>query len=144
MSVNGHKSDDPLEISSTDTKNRSLGVLYYNREGLIKVERNPPARGFEKASTGATLCSVWFSSNTLQYKKLTEAEFQDINDCESEDSGTFFHSTEEVAFDNQEHFSEQPKLIVALLDYCLKTHIKRCEVAKPKDHYGEEVHCLQM
>jgi hypothetical protein len=50
MSGRGYKSNDPLEISSTDTKNSCPGVLYYNHEGLIKVEGKPPASGSKKRS----------------------------------------------------------------------------------------------
>jgi hypothetical protein len=59
----------------------------------------------------------------MRYKKLTETEFQDINDCESEYNGAFFCTAEEVAFDHQVHFNEPPKLIVVLLDNGFKTRI---------------------
>jgi hypothetical protein len=139
MSGRGYKSDDPLEISSTDTKHRSPGVLYLDQEGLVKIERNPPACGLEKRPP--ELPYVQSGSHLMhckRYKKLTEVEFQASNDCESEHSGTSFHTTEEVvAFENQEHFNEPLKLIVTLFDNSLKTLIKHYEVAKPKDHYGE-------
>jgi hypothetical protein len=51
------------------------------------------------------------------------AEFHEDYDCESEYSGKYFHSTEEVAFDNQEQFNKPLKLVIMLLDTGLKTHI---------------------
>jgi hypothetical protein len=79
-----------------------------------------------------------------RYTRQTLAEFEADNDNETVNSGENIRSTSEIADDNQVHFSAVPKIIIAPYSVGKKIRLLRCDISRPRNHYGSGVHVIEI